>query len=114
MKRIFVYGRLFQLQLAQYYGSEAMAYEIENALLSNPEVGDIVPGTGGVRKFRLADDSRRKGKRGGVRIFYLDFPHAGKTHLLFILKKGNAEDVTADEKRLIRDLVMTLKKESKP
>jgi len=37
-------------------------------LLLNPEVGDLVRGSGGVRKVRWAPD--RKGKRGGIRIMY--------------------------------------------
>ena len=114
MKRVFIYAPLIQQRLAEFSTSETMAHEIENAILANPEVGDIVPGTGGVRKFRLADESRGKGKRGGIRVFYLDLPHVAKTHLLFLLTKGEANDVTADEKKLIRDLVVILKKESKP
>lgn len=94
--------------------AEAVALQIENAILANPDLGDVVQGTGGVRKFRLADESRGKGKRGGVRVLYLDLPHAGKTHLLFLLKKGEADDVTADEKKMIRELVTILKKESRP
>ena len=35
-------------------------------------------------------------------------------HILFLLKKGEVEDITADEKNAIRDLVVILKKESKP
>ena len=37
-------------------------------LLLNPVVGDIVRGSGGVRKVRWA--STGKGKRGGIRIMY--------------------------------------------
>ena len=114
VRRVFVYAPLIQRRLAEFHDSEAKAHEIENVILDNPEVGDVVPGTGGVRKFRLADESRGKGKRGGIRVLYLDLPHVAKTHLLFLLQKGEAEDITSNEKKAIRDLVVILKKESKP
>lgn len=114
MRRVFVYAPLIQRRLAEFDDSEAKSREIENEILNNLEVGDIVPGTGGVRKFRLADESRGKGKRGGIRVLYLDLPHVEKTHLLFLLKKGDAADISADEKKVIRELVANLKKESKP
>ena len=114
MRRVFVYAPLMSRRLTEFADSEAKARQIENAILANLEIGDIVPGTGGVRKFRLADETRSKGKRGGLRIFYLDLPHVEKTHLIFLLKKGEAEDLAPDEKKAIRELVTILKKESKP
>jgi mRNA-degrading endonuclease RelE of RelBE toxin-antitoxin system len=36
----------------------------------NPEAGDTIPGTGGLRKVRFADERRGKGKRGGLRVIY--------------------------------------------
>ncbi|MFZ4403253.1 MAG: type II toxin-antitoxin system RelE/ParE family toxin [Pseudobdellovibrionaceae bacterium] len=109
-----MYTPLMQSRLSEFSDSDAKARQIENDILNNSEVGDIVSGTGGVRKFRMADESRGKGKRGGIRVLFLDLPHVQKTHLLFLLKKGESEDITADEKKAIRDLVVILKKESKP
>jgi hypothetical protein len=105
---------LIQKRLEDFTDPEEKARQIENEILDNPEVGDMVSGTGGVRKFRLADEGRGKGKRGGIRVFYLDLPHVEKAHLLFLLRKGEAEDLTTSEKKIIRDLVVTLKKESRP
>jgi hypothetical protein len=114
MRRVFVYAAMIQSRLAEFSDSDAKAGEIENVILNNPEAGDIVPGTGGVRKFRLADESRGKGKRGGIRVLFLDLSHVEKSHVLFLLKKGESEDIRPDEKKLIRELVATLKRESKP
>jgi hypothetical protein len=114
VRRVFVYSPLIQRRLAEFGDAEAKAREIENVILDSPDVGDIVPGTGGVRKLRLVDESRGKGKRGGIRVLFLDLPHVAKTHLLFLLQKGEVEDITPDEKKAIRDLVVILKKESKP
>jgi hypothetical protein len=112
VKRVFVYSFLIQRQLAELSDSESKAREIENAILNNPDIGDLVSGTGGVKKFRLADESRGKGKRGGMRVFYLDLPHLKRVHLLFLLMKGEASDITPNEKKIIRDLVFVLKKEN--
>ena len=48
------------------------AYRLfQNELLDNPEKGDVIQGTGGLRKIRLSDHSRHKGKRGGARAIIL-------------------------------------------
>jgi len=113
MKRVFVYAPLIKKRLEGFIDPEEKAREIENEILGNLETGDIVPGTGGVRKFRLPDERRSKGKRSGIRVFYLDLPHVEKTHLIFLLRKGESQDLTSLEKKVIRDLVVTLKKESR-
>ncbi len=60
--------------LAEFVNRDELAKQMEDEILKNPEAGDIVQGTGGIRKMRLADPGRGKGKRGGLRIFFLDLP----------------------------------------
>ena len=43
---------------------------LQEALLKNPEKGDVMPGTGGFRKLRWRDPRLGKGKRGGLRVIY--------------------------------------------
>ena len=38
--------------------------------MQNPEAGDVIEGTGGLRKIRYTDEKRGKGKRGGLRVIY--------------------------------------------
>ncbi len=114
MKRIFVYSPLILNQLAKFDVPDEKARQIENEILNNLEVGDLVAATGGARKFRLPDEGTGKGKRGGIRVLFLDLPHVAKTHLLFLLHKNEASDISGDEKKIIRDLVLILKRESKP
>ncbi len=47
--------------------------EVQARLGSNPELGDLMPGTGGFRKLRWADVRRGKGRRDGLRIIYYHF-----------------------------------------
>jgi hypothetical protein len=82
---------------------------IEDRILENPELGDIVAGTGGLRKFRLADESRGKGSRSGFRIYFLDLPHVERTYLLVLFDKDQKEDISSDEKKAIKVLVQKLK-----
>ena len=64
MKRTFIYAELFERALKGTKGWEQILSDIENALLEDQKVGELVQGTGGVRKFRVEDARRGKGKRG--------------------------------------------------
>jgi len=66
-------------------------------LLENPAAGDLDPGTGGLRKVRMADPTRGKGKRGGARVHYLWLPHRDVIYLLFAYSKD--EDATCRSRR---------------
>jgi len=74
-----------------------------------PETGKIITKTGGVRKMRWG--VKGKGKRGGIRILYIDFLSYEKIFLLMVYPKSKKENITADEKKAIRKLVQELKNE---
>ena len=73
----------------------------------NPEEGDLIPETGGVRKIRWARPG--SGKRGGVRVIY--FYHDGDRplYLLMVYAKARQENLTAEEKKAVRKLAAILK-----
>lgn len=108
MKRLFVEAKIFTSELA-LTKSVGLIENIQSLILEEPERGDLIQGTGGVRKLRAPDPSRGKGKRGGYRILYLDLPDRGHTHLLFLFDKGSADDISIEEKRIIKDLVDQIK-----
>jgi mRNA-degrading endonuclease RelE of RelBE toxin-antitoxin system len=112
MHRIFVETSSFQRYIEDL-DDRSVLIEIQNILLKNPSSGDIIPGTGGVRKLRIRDSSRGKGKRGGFRVLYLDLPEKRKTYLLWIYGKNESEDISPDEKKEIRELVSMIKKEGR-
>ena len=74
-------------------------------LALDPEKGDKIPGTGGIRKLRVGIEAKGKGKRGGARVIYYyhsdDLPLA----LLAVYAKGEKIDLTADDKKELRQLV---------
>jgi hypothetical protein len=47
-------------------GLEDSLQLLQLELLADPEAGDVEPGTGGLRKIRMRDPGRGKGKRGGA------------------------------------------------
>ena len=74
---------------------------------ADPESGDVMQGTGGVRKARLA--GRGKGKSGGYRIVWYfgggDIP----VFLLTVFGKGEKANLTQGERNALRQLTATLK-----
>ena len=63
-------------------------------LAENPDAGDVVPGSGGVRKVRWSRSGQ--GKRGGVRDIYYNQTDAGLIWLLTIYAKSRQENVPAN------------------
>lgn len=66
-------------------------------LIDHPDAGDIIPGTGGVRKMRWA--AKGKGKRGGARIIYMHVVIDARVYLLRCYAKNVKTDLTAGEKK---------------
>lgn len=77
--------------------------ELSDFIAANPHFGDVIPGTGGVRKIRWAAGG--KGKRGGARVIYyfrdLNIP----VFLLAVYKKGEKLNLTMAEREQMRLLV---------
>ncbi|HGP7166048.1 TPA: hypothetical protein ACLRIW_001587 [Neisseria meningitidis] len=69
MKAVFVELPPFERFRADYFSSEEYR-AFQNELMANPEKGDVIQGTRGLRKIRVADSKRGKGKRGGSRVIY--------------------------------------------
>jgi hypothetical protein len=84
-------------------GIEALA----TYLIDNPDAGDVIPGSGGVRKLRWA--AKGKGKRGGARIIYLYVVVAARIYLIRCYAKNVKTDLTADEKKQLSQIAAHLK-----
>ena len=67
-----------------------------------PDSGDLIPGTGGLRKLRWQDQTRGKGKRGGLRIIYYYFLSDQQIWFLTIYDKNEAADLTPTQKKALR------------
>lgn len=90
----FIETRLFTRKVGDYLSVEeyrALQWE----LATRPEIGDIIPGCGGVRKMRWPGKGR--GKRGGLRIIYYWRTSQGQIILLTLYAKNETADVTAEQ-----------------
>ena len=86
--------------------SEDDIMAIELALLDNPAIGDVIPGTGGIRKFRFPLPNT--GKSGGVRVIYVDFAHYEKTYLITVYGKSEIENLTQAERNELKAYTKSL------
>lgn len=84
--------------------------EFERDLLEDPKKGDAIPGLGGLKKIRVG--ATQTGKRGGLRAIYLDVPLAHKMYLVLLYDKRTQEDLSSEEKKVLKVIVDKLKKEA--
>lgn len=87
--------------------------EIQSDLLENPERGPVIEGTAGVRKARVADPARGKGKSGGFRYMYYYIEQDGQIFLLMIFSKNEQKDLTSEQKRILKQAIMALREARK-
>lgn len=76
---------------------------LQHALTERPEAGDVIPGTGGLRKLRWGVPGR--GKRGGIRVIYYWITKDERIFMLLAYPKNQQDDLTPDQKRLLSQLV---------
>ena len=88
--------------------TDAEREEFVDFIAGHPEVGDVIPETGGVRKVRWG--SGGSGKRGGARVIYFHHDVDRPLYLLMVYAKARREDLSADDKRAVRKLAAILKK----
>jgi len=94
----------FTRYLRDYLADEEYR-SLQYLLAQNPELGDMMPGTGGFRKLRWADKRRGKGRRGGLRIIYYYFSSEQQIWLMTLYGKDEADDLAPAEKRALRDAI---------
>ena len=105
----FVESKIFSRQVREL-PAEVLT-NIQSDLVDNPERGDIVKGTHGVRKARVADPGSSRGKSGSYRYLYLYLEHAGRIHLLYLFSKSQQADLSPDQKRMIAALSLQIRGE---
>jgi hypothetical protein len=80
--------------------------ELAIFVATNPEAGDVIPETGGVRKLRWA--IRGGGKRGGVRVIYYFHNDSFPLFLLTLFAKNRKANLTRAERNELKKLVPLL------
>ncbi|MGQ9820210.1 MAG: type II toxin-antitoxin system RelE/ParE family toxin [Candidatus Kapaibacteriales bacterium] len=88
--------------------SKELKDEILYFLASNPKAGNLIQGTGGIRKLRWASKSR--GKSGGLRVIYFYYNETIPLFLLTIFGKNEKINLTKAERNELSKLVKELVK----
>ncbi len=101
MKVVFFETPLFSRLLPDYLDDKGYN-QLQQALIANPQAGDLMPGTGGFRKLRWKDHRRGKGKRGGLRVIYYYLTDDSQIWMFTLHDKDEAVDLTADERRALK------------
>lgn len=104
MKALFVELPSFSRFRADYLDDEGLR-SLQNALLANPDGGDVIEGTGGLRKLRHADRRRGKGKRGGLRVIYYWWQVRWQFWLFTLYDKDEMDDLSADERKALKAML---------
>lgn len=111
MKKLFLETSGFTGAIGEFLDDSSYA-AFQQLLLKNPDAGDVIKGCGGLRKIRLADPRRKKGKRSGARVIYLHVPEADWILLLDVYGKDEKDDLSAAEKKLLKQWVEEFKTEA--
>lgn len=96
---IFVETPVFTSELHGLLSDDEYA-AFQQFLMDRPKAGDVIQGTGGLRKIRWSTIAQ--GKRGGVRVIYYVVDETDQIRLLMIYKKGVRDDLTAAQKKQLK------------
>ena len=90
------------IRSAERIWSEEELADLIDHVARNPESGDLIPGTGGVRKLRWGRSG--SGKRGGARVIYFYYRPDCPLYLLLAYAKAQASDLTPEERKAVAAL----------
>lgn len=97
---VFVETPIFTKRIQQYLDDDEYV-ELQKHLAARPDAGDIIRGSGGIRKLRWAGSGR--GKRGGLRVIYFWWVAKDRISLLLAYPKNEMDDLTADQLKRLKD-----------
>jgi mRNA-degrading endonuclease RelE of RelBE toxin-antitoxin system len=100
----FIETSIFTKQVQEQLSDEEYK-EFQEALIINPAAGDIIRGSGGLRKIRWSVGS--SGKRGGVRVIYYWQTKENLIFLLLMYRKNVKENLSPKELKILRKLMET-------
>ncbi len=102
----FVETQQFTAQI-QAVGSDEALRALQVFLAMNPEAGDLIAGTGGLRKVRMAMAGR--GKRGSARVIYLYLPNRVCIVMFYLFTRGDSPNISDAGKAILRKAAADIK-----
>lgn len=88
-------------QLVRNYLTDDEYAALQNSIIVNPEAGDVIRGSGGVRKLRWGLAGR--GKRGGIRVIYYLRLRQGHVWMLTVYAKNEADSIPGPVLKKIKE-----------
>jgi hypothetical protein len=101
----FIETPLFTKQVLKLLDDDSYK-ELQVDLLNSPDQGDLIQGTGGVRKTRWA---LNQGKSGGVRIIYYFIDSHGVFFMLLVYLKNKKVSLSSQEKSSLYGITQQIK-----
>lgn len=106
VKRTFIQTRAFT-KLWEHLGFwDSDLRRLENDLLLNPKAGNVIQGTGRMRKIRFAFEGR--GKSGSARVCYVDFEAQETIYFLAVFAKNELENLSKAERNALKKQIDVL------
>ena len=106
MTREFIMLPEFDRKWSELGFSDKELKTLQEELTVNPNKGDIMQGTGGLRKIRIAFEGR--GKSGSARVCYVDFAVFERIYLITAYSKNEKDNLTDAEKKEVKRLIKLL------
>jgi len=110
VQRVFIEAKEFTQQWAALGYTIEELWEVQDYLSQNPEIGDMIRETGGLRKIRWQKSTGR-GKSGGSRVIYVDFASDEETWLITVFGKNEKANLSKAEKKAFKTLIQNIKRE---
>ncbi len=104
MEALFVELPPFERHRSDYLADESFR-SFQLMLMANPQAGDVIEGTGGLRKVRFADKARGKGKRGGLRVIYYWWVGGEQFWLFTVYNKDEMDDLSSAQRKHLKGLL---------
>jgi len=83
--------------------SDEQYRELQLRLTEQPDMGDLIKGSGGLRKVRWMTEG--KGKRGGIRVIYYWAIQREQLLLLLLYAKNERDDLTSEQVKKLRTII---------
>ena len=104
MERLFAQTTRFSGCVSDLGISDEQIRALENEIMHGS--GDVIAGTGGLRKIRMARHGG--GKRGGYRVLFADYEDLGVCFLITVFAKSAKANVTVAEAKALKKMKAVL------
>lgn len=104
MKAVFIELPAFERHREDYLDDDSFS-QLQVTLMANSAAGDLIEGTGGLRKLRFGDSRRSKGKRGGLRVIYYYWTGGPEFWLFALYDKNEMSDLLPKQRAALKERI---------